>query len=93
MPTFFPARRRRSEDTEDDNNYDAELHQCRVLYDEIEDRYICAYCYDDFTHSQLHATYGGDILPRHIRRSNKTMKHLRYEDCLICGLSVARSFD
>lgn len=93
MPNYLPPKPRDRNNGQDDNYYDLDQHVCVVLYDERQDGYICGYCCDDFTHSQLHATYGGDILPMRIRRSNKTLKHLRDEECLLCGMSVGRSFD
>jgi hypothetical protein len=88
MPNYYG-----NTDQHPDNKYDHEKHIVQVMYDEIADGYICGYCLDDYTHSQLHATYGGNLLPLRLSRTRKTMKHLHDEDCLICGLSVARSFD
>lgn len=79
--------------TKPDEQYDPELRTIAVLYDEISRHYICAYCLDDFSFSQLHSTYGGDILPIPTFRSRKTMKHLHSEECGICGLPVSRGFD
>lgn len=67
MPNYPPPKPRDRNNGQDDNYYDLDQHICVVLYDERQDGYICGYCCDDFTHSQLHATYGGDILPMRIR--------------------------
>jgi hypothetical protein len=75
------------------DRYDQETHVGEVLYDEIRDGFICAYCLDDFTHSQLHATYGGNILPITVRLSRKFLKALRNEPCLICDLPCSRFVD
>lgn len=75
------------------SKYDHMLNLSRVLYDEIRDGFICAFCVSDFTHSQLHATYGGNILPTFVRLTNKTARALEHEPCLICDLPCSRFLD
>lgn len=93
MPKVHTSHRRSADELcDDDNGYDQELMRCTVMYDEINEQYICGYCLDDFSFSQLHATYGGNILPIPTFRSRKTRKHLHNELCGICGLPASRAF-
>ena len=73
--------------------HDNEEYFVPVLYEEVSDQYICSFCADDFSLSQLHACYGGNHLPFIVRKTRRMIKHLRAEECLICGESVARSLD
>lgn len=75
------------------DRYDNSLSVSRVLYDELRDGFVCAFCLDDFTFSQLHATFGGDILPMPIQLTSKTARALASEPCLICDLSCSRFLD
>ncbi len=76
-----------------DDRYDYSLSVADVLYDEIENGYICSYCRSDFTYSQLDATYGGDVLPNRLHHTRKTASTLRHENCLICDLPCDRFLD
>jgi hypothetical protein len=75
------------------SRYDNLNSLSRVLYDEIRDGFVCAFCLDDFTISQLHATYGGNILPTFVTLTNKTARALEKEPCLICDLPCSRFLD
>ena len=75
------------------DRYDNSQSVSRVLYDEVRDGFVCAFCLDDFTHSQLHATYGGNILPTLVRLTSKTARALASEPCLICDLPCSRFLD
>lgn len=86
MPKFYPPHA-------NEDGYDYEMTRCEVMYDERAEAYICGVCLDDFTHSLLHDTYGGSLLPYRTFRSRKTMKHLRCVACMMCGLSASRAFD
>jgi hypothetical protein len=76
-----------------DDRYDNCLSISDVLYDEVEDGYICSYCRSDFTYSQLDATYGGDVLPNRLVTTRKTARTLHSEPCLICDLPCDRFLD
>jgi hypothetical protein len=64
-----------------------------VLYDEARGGYICFYCGEDFTHSQLHGLYGGGFLPDRLLWRTRQLSTLRSESCLICELSCGRFAD
>ena len=84
------------------NAYDQEDMTIAVIYDEIEDGYICAYCAEDLglnseeikTHQALLSEYeGGGLVPSAYIVKRKTRKTLSQHDCLQCELPVSRSFD
>lgn len=96
MPRKHPHHRAYKDETReflDGNRYDQEQMRCDVLYDEINEHYVCGFCLDDLSHSRMSATYGGDILPVRFFISRKTLKHLRNETCGMCGLPASRAFD
>jgi hypothetical protein len=76
-----------------DDRYDQDTRVGDVLYDEIRDGFICAYCLDDFSITQLHATYGGNTLPIRLQPTRKLLGALRNEPCLICDLPCSRFAD
>lgn len=79
--------------THTQDRYDNSLSVSEVIYDEISDGFVCAFCVDNFTFSQLHATFGGDILPIPVRLTSKTARALASESCLICDLPCSRFLD
>lgn len=75
------------------DKHDQETTAPSIMYDTIHDRFVCAFCADDFTISQLHDTFGGNLLPVPMKVVHKTMRALRKEPCLICELPCSRFAD
>jgi len=74
--------------------YDPDDIQVALLYFESEDAFVCSCCVEDGFHvSMLHASEGGNHLPIRVSATRRSLKKLRNEVCLWCGLSVGRSFD
>jgi hypothetical protein len=84
------------------DKYEQDDMTTSVIYDEIADGYICAYCAEDLglnseeikTHQALLSEYegGGHLSSAYIVK-RKTKKTLAHYDCLQCDLPVSRSFD
>lgn len=75
--------------------HDCEYVVITVAYDEIAEGFICAYCLSEMggSMSTLHETYGGDILPKRMRTTHKTLAKLRHVKCLVCDLPACRAYD